>query len=169
MPDNLTTFVEDMEEISSRDKSIQWKIKGMASKITYRLFTKYGNKVYTKDDRKNFMEYFQRTFSEPLLESHLQHLLSRKTKFVGSKCLNFSMKFISAGTKIPATMTKLKPFIENILYEVVIPIIMPTHRDVNLFQDDPIEYIRKQEDFSETLYMSRNTVIDLLQYICDPS
>ena len=46
---------------------------------------------------------------------------------------------------------------------------MPTHRDVNLFQDDPIEYIRKQEDFSETLYMSRNTVIDLLQYICDPS
>ncbi len=30
----------------------------MASKILYRLYTKYGNKVYTKDDRKKFMEYF---------------------------------------------------------------------------------------------------------------
>ena len=115
------------------------------------------------------MEYFQKSFSEPLLESHLKHLLSRKTNFVGSKCLTFSMKFISAATKTPATMAKLKPFIENILYEVVIPIIMPTQRDVTLFNDDPIEYIRKQEDFSETLFMSRNTVIDLLQYICDPS
>jgi hypothetical protein len=40
-------------------------------------------------------------------------------------------------------MAKLKPYIDNILYDMVIPIMMVTHRDINLFQDDPIEYIRK--------------------------
>jgi hypothetical protein len=59
-------------------------------------------------------------------------------------------------------MTRLLPFIENILYQTVIPIMMVTERDISLFQEDPIEYIRKQEDFTETLYMPKNTVIDLL-------
>lgn len=55
---------------------------------------------------------------------------------------------------------------ENILFQTVIPIMMVTERDIQLFSEDPIEYIRKQEDFTETLYMPKNTVIDLLQYIC---
>lgn len=63
-------------------------------------------------------------------------------------------------------MTKLLPFIENILYETVMPIMLVTHKDVMLFDEDPIEYIRKQLDFTETLFMPKNTVIDLLQYIC---
>lgn len=89
-------------------------------------------------------------------------MFNRKNEFVGSKCLNFVIKYISAATKIKKTMTVLLPFIENILYETVIPIMMATHRDVTLFNEDPIEYIRKQEDFTETLFMPKNTVIDLL-------
>lgn len=43
-----------------------------------------------------------------------------------------------------ATMTKLKPFVEKILYEVIIaPIMMITHKDISLFKEDPIEYVRK--------------------------
>jgi hypothetical protein len=44
--------------------------------------------------------------------------------------------------------------------------MMVTHSDVTLFNDDPTEYIRKQMDFTETLYMPKNTAIDLLLYIC---
>lgn len=41
-------------------------------------------------------------------------------------------------------MTKLKPFVERLLYEVIItPIMLITHKDVSLFKEDPIEYIRK--------------------------
>ena len=101
-----------------------------------------------------------------LLESHLQLMFRRKSGFVGSKTLNFNIKFVAASTKLPRTMTKLLPFIENILYETVMPIMLVTHKDVMLFDEDPIEYIRKQLDFTETLFMPKNTVIDLLQYIC---
>lgn len=165
VPQEITAFTEDMEEVQKRDKAIQWKIKGMAAKITYRIFSKYGNPAYVKDEFKDFQTYFQSTFSEQLLESHLTLMFNRKTQFVGSKCLNFNIKMVSSSVKIPQTMNKLKPYIENIMYETAIPIMMATQRDIQLFNEDPIEYIRKQEDFTETLYMPKNTVIDLLQYI----
>ena len=138
----------------------------MSAKITYRLFSKYANPVYGKDGYEQFIHYFSNTFSELLLETHLTLMFARKTNFVGSKCLNFNIKFVSASVKIPKTMSILKPFIESILYDTAIPIMMATQRDIQLFADDPIEYIRKQEDFTETLYMPKNTVIDLVQYIC---
>lgn len=40
-------------------------------------------------------------------------------------------------------MERLKPYVENILYQTVIPIMMVSERDIKLFQEDPIEYIRK--------------------------
>ena len=64
-------------------------------------------------------------------------------------------------------MSKLKPYIEKLLKEVIVaPIMLVTHRDVTLFKDDPIEYIRKQYDFTETLFSPKNTVVDLLNYLC---
>jgi len=78
-----------------------------------------------------------------LLESHLKIMFDRHSKFVGSKCLNFVIKYISAATKIKSTMERLKPYVENILYQTVIPIMMVSERDIKLFQEDPIEYIRK--------------------------
>ena len=101
-----------------------------------------------------------------LLESHLQLMFKKKTNFVGSKTLNFNIKFVTASCKIERTMIKLKPFMDNILYETVIPIMLVSHRDMTLFQEDPIEYIRKCEDLIETIYMPKNTCIDLLQYAC---
>lgn len=43
MPNDLTSYTEDMDEIARRNKSIFWKIKDIASRITYRMFLKYGN------------------------------------------------------------------------------------------------------------------------------
>ena len=63
-------------------------------------------------------------------------------------------------------MEKLKPFIESILYESAIPIMLQTHKDVCLFSEDPTEYVRKQLDFTETLYMPKQIVIDLVVQIC---
>jgi hypothetical protein len=93
-------------------------------------------------------------------------MFKRKTGFVGSKTLNFNIKYVSSATKLQNTMDKLKPFIENILYETIMPIMLVTHKDVTLFNEDPVEYIRKQYDFTETLFMPKNTIIDLLIYVC---
>lgn len=88
----------------------------MAAKITYRLFSKYGNPKFVEKELQSFCNSFQTQYSEIILESHLKLLLNRETKFVGSKSLIFAIKYISAATKIDITMKKLKPFVERIMF-----------------------------------------------------
>ena len=109
--------------------------------------SKYGNPKFVDQEREAFSKMFQDKYAVPLLESHLALVFKRKTHFVGSKTLNFAIKYVSAATKIQITMDKLKPFVENLLYETIIPIMLVTQKDVTLYKDDPIEYIRKQLDF----------------------
>jgi importin-7 len=167
VPAAIETLTEDMDEIEKRDKNMYWKIKGVAGQMTYRLFSKYGNPKYAEDKLSEFSKAFRDKYSLPLLESHLTLLLKRKMNFIGSKSLNYSIKYVSQCTKMPHTMNKLKPFVEKLLTEVIIaPIMMITHKDVTLFKEDPIEYVRKQNDFTETLFAPKNNSVDLLMYLC---
>ena len=85
---------------------------------------------------------------------------------MGSKTLNFAIKFVATSTKLPKTMEILKPFVENLLYETILPIMLVTHKDVTLFKDDPIEYIRNQQDFINMMYSAKSSALDLLLYLC---
>ena len=167
-PPELCSPTEDQFEIEKRDKSIFWKIKGITCKLTYRIFVKYGNPTIVEDKEHivTFSNNFSLKYNIPLLESHLQLLFAKKTGFVGSKALNFAIKFISSSTKLQNTMEKLKPFVETILYDTVIPILYVTERDITKFQNDPVEYIRNQYDFTETLFQPKNQIQDLLNYLC---
>jgi hypothetical protein len=60
-----------MDEIAARDKTMQWKLRGIISKLTYRLFSKYGNPKNVHDDDVEFSKYFTDNFAEMMLESHL--------------------------------------------------------------------------------------------------
>lgn len=144
LPPTLDSITEDMDEIEKRDKSIVWKTKGMASQVTYRLFSKYGNSKHADNKYAKISQLFTEKYSLMLLESHLQQVLKKKTNFVGSKALNFSLKYVSQSTKMKLTMDKLKPFVEKLLYDVIVtPIMLITHRDITVYSDDPIEYVRK--------------------------
>jgi hypothetical protein len=93
----LSSVTDSTLEIQRRDKSIFWKIKGITAKITYRVFVKYGDPVIVenKPHIKTFSKNFSQKYTFPLFESHLQNLFQKKTNFVGSKALNFAIKFIS--------------------------------------------------------------------------
>jgi len=166
VPPALETPTEDLEEIEKRDKHICWKIKSVSCQTTYRMFSKYGNPKYADDKLADFSQGFREKYALPLLESHLTLVLRRKTNFVGNKALNYAIKYVGQATKMAATMNKLKPFVEKLLYEVVVsPIMLLTHKDISLFKEDPIEYVRKQNDFTETLFAPKNTAVDLLLYL----
>ena len=56
-------------------------------------------------------------------------MFRRKTHFVGSKTVNFVIKLISSATKLPLCMNKMIPFMDNILYETCIPLMLISSRD----------------------------------------
>jgi hypothetical protein len=158
IPEDMKDLTNDSEEIHRRNKSIFWKIKGITSKLTYRIMIKYGDPSIVEDKVliKSFANNFSVKYAMPLLESHLQIVLARKNTFQGSKALSFAIKFLSNCTKREATMEKLKPFVENLLFDTIVPILYITERDVSTFNSDPIEYIRNQYDFTETLFQPKN-------------
>ena len=94
VPAALESLTEDMDEIEKRDKIICWKIKGIAGQTTYRMFSKYGNPKYAEEKLEEFSKTFRDKYCNPLLESHLAILLKRKTHFIGSKSLNYAIKYV---------------------------------------------------------------------------
>ena len=124
-PAEIKPQVDDVDEINKREKNIFWKLKGITAKLTYRIFVKYGNPtiVEEKPHIQEFSKWFSTNCNVPLLESHLTILLSKGDNYVGAKTLNFAIKYTSASTKLKNTMEKLKPFIDKILKDIVIPIL----------------------------------------------
>jgi len=60
--------------INQRDKTIVWKLKAQAARITFRLFMRYANgaKYASNDDEeKAWCMSFIENYSEMLCESHL--------------------------------------------------------------------------------------------------
>jgi hypothetical protein len=155
-PESLKTPTESTVEIQARDKSIFWKIKGITAKITYRVFVKYGDPIIVEEGARAFADNFAAKYTLSLFESNLQLLFSKKTSFVGSKCLNFAIKFISKCSQLKTTMENLKPFVETILFDCVIPIMFVTQKDMETFENDGVEYIRNIYDFTETLFQPKN-------------
>lgn len=77
MPAELETPIEDVDTIEEREKNILWRLKGISFKITYRLFSKFGNPTYVDEKFADFSQRFKETFAIPLLESHLQMLFKK--------------------------------------------------------------------------------------------
>ena len=86
-PEYLSSQTTNSEEIHCRDHQIFWKIKGLVGKLTYKLNIKYGDPSICEDKThiKSFANIFVLKYQVPLLESHLQIVLSKKTQLVGNK------------------------------------------------------------------------------------
>ena len=167
VPADLDSFTEDVLVLEARDKHIVWKTKGAAARVTEKLYHKYGNpQLLVEESFKDFAKTFKDNFAVPLLESHLQTVFRTKTHFVGAKLLNNSISYLSLASKQANTMTVMKPFIDNLLYETIVPLMLITQKDVALFRDDPIEFIRKSSDFEETVFNVKNQVVEFLIRLC---
>jgi hypothetical protein len=59
-----------------------------------------------------------------------------------------------------------KPHIESILYEITLPLMMITDKEVQIWGDNQIEYVRLQVDNTNAWNVKR-TNQDLVRKICD--
>lgn len=96
-----------------------------------------------------------------LLQSHTGILMLRKTQFVGTKALCLSIKFISQTLMNRNARNMLAPYMEEILFQISLPMFMISEKDYNIFQTDPIEYVRLQIDIRN----ERNIKIQLANFV----
>ena len=82
--------------------------------------------------------------------------------YIFSKVLNNCIKVVSAGLNQPYSIEFIKPHMETILSTYVIPLMLLTEKDVEDFETDPIEFVRKSNDSTASFYSSKSAVIDFI-------
>jgi hypothetical protein len=50
LPPQLESLEEEMSAIEQRERHILWRTKGLAARITHRIFQKYGNPAHVEED-----------------------------------------------------------------------------------------------------------------------
>ena len=93
-------------------------------------------------------------------------LLSYQERFVSNKTLNTAIKYLKFATKLEYAMSQLKPYVQDLLYKIILPILYISDQEMTTFEEDPREYINSQYDFMESSMSPKAQACELLQELC---
>ena len=157
---------EDSAEIDSRDKHSFWKLKATLSKASLRLLQRFGTPQISLETKAQ-ADAFAQSICAPLLDSHLGLVLKRSQKFIGSKALFYSLRYLS--TAVNSSIT-LQPFViphfESLLYEGIPLMLYLTHKEYQEATEDEQEYVRRSLTTKGDCESPKRAAQDLLRSIC---
>ena len=109
---------------------------------------RYGNNKsgFRQNAKANFCLQIDQKYVQPLLDSHLKILNAKKTQFVGIKTLNYALRFVGIALKTAKTRKMCQEHIELILFQLTLPLLLLTEAECNIWNENPIEYVRLQVD-----------------------
>lgn len=124
------------------------------------------NQIQSEAVLQAFHREFESQYAMPLTQAHTNLLLKRRTEFVGTKTLNSSLRFFAIAIRKPKIYKPVcQPVLMQILFELSLPLLLTTPREVEVWTEDPIEYVRMQVDRTDHKNVKHATR-DLVQAIC---
>lgn len=76
------------------------------------------------------------------------------------------LQYMCSAIELSPTYKLMKPHLEVILNNMIFPCLCLSESDIELFTDDPTEFVRKINDIQEDWLDPRTAAINLLQ-VCD--
>jgi len=147
---DLESPTEDPKIIEQRQKNIYWLNKKWAGRILDKFIYKYADRRYERKENTGISQIFNAKYAVPFLESFLRILLNKREKYVHVKVYYHALRYIYRALKIQNLGKLLHEHLEGIMFENMIPAMFLTPKDEEDWQDDPIEFIRKEEDVTDT-------------------
>jgi hypothetical protein len=122
-----------------------------------RFFTpaRYGNPTtITKSsipDYTPFAKTFISTFAPEILKGYLQEIDKwvSKSQWLSNSALSYTLVFMEECVKPKAMWEHLKPHMDNLIAHFVFPILCQSDEDIELFEEDPSEYLHRKLNFYE--------------------
>ena len=93
-----------------------------------------------------FIDYFEKSHFAQILHLHLGIILHKRQAFVGTKTLCGALRTVQIGMKYNVTRKMIEQHINVILYEISLPLMLISQNEFDLWQENPIEYVRMQMD-----------------------
>lgn len=138
-----------------RELNHWWKCKKWSYANLNRLFIRYGNPTtITKSstpDYTPFAKTFISTFAPEILKGYLQEIEKyvSKSQWLSNSALSYTLVFMEECVKPKAMWDHLKPHMENLIAHFVFPILCQSDEDIELFEEDPSEYLHRKLNFYE--------------------
>lgn len=82
--------------------------------------------------------------------------------FISNKLLNYSIKIFINMWSNPEARPKIEAALDSFIYEPALNAIKLTPKDMELWRENQVEYVRRHEDFRESLFFARNSMVDFI-------
>jgi len=145
-----------------------WKLKKWAAQIAARFLQRYGRAKYVEESGKSFADTFAAKPAPQLLESCFG-LLAASTRgcYVSPRVRQLCFTYVDTAVEIGALYKLMRPHLDFIMFEACLPTMCATYGDVEQFEADPHEFVRKahdpMEDFLEPRAAAMNLVASLVR------
>ncbi|THH06885.1 hypothetical protein EW145_g3782 [Phellinidium pouzarii] len=146
------------EDEDEREKCEWWKAKKWAFSVLGRLFHRYGNPSQLpstlKADYLVFAEHFVTNFAPEIFKTYLHQveLLISGQRWLSKKCQYHIFSFFTECVKPKSTWAFLKPHFQTLVSSFVFPQLCFTPIKQELWESDPVDYVRtsidEYEDFA---------------------
>ena len=161
-------IVENQAKGPEAENLPQWLCKKWAAQIVYRFFSRFFIKAYLRELNLFICEYFQTHWAEVFFKVYVSALLNLKNQYLTDSVLNFYLKFITQAIKFEPLVKEFKPdLVGKIMIQVCLPLLGIKEGDLDVWINDPIEFIRKSEDEIKAYYSKKTSATTLILSLCE--
>ncbi|KAJ4305044.1 Nonsense-mediated mRNA decay protein 5 [Kalmusia sp. IMI 367209] len=143
------------EDNDEREVNHWWKAKKWAYANLNRLFVRYGNPgALSKNNEVDYTEvakYFIANFAPEILTRYLQQVEKwvQREVWLSKASLYYTLSFLDDCIKPKSMWNLLKPHTDNLISHLIFPVLCQTDEDIELFEDEPQEYLHRKLNFYE--------------------
>ncbi|KAF9481128.1 ARM repeat-containing protein [Pholiota conissans] len=144
------------EDVEEREKCEWWKAKKWAYAVLGRLFHRYGNPSQMPSTLQleyiDFAKHFVTAFAPEILNIYFRQveLFVSNQEWLSSKCQYQIFQFFTECVKPKSTWVQLKPHFDSLVSSFVFPQLSFNQSRRELWDSDPIDYVRVSVDEYET-------------------
>eukprot|EP00559_Dactyliosolen_fragilissimus_P005157 CAMPEP_0184857384 /NCGR_PEP_ID=MMETSP0580-20130426/2545_1 /TAXON_ID=1118495 /ORGANISM="Dactyliosolen fragilissimus" /LENGTH=1039 /DNA_ID=CAMNT_0027352953 /DNA_START=55 /DNA_END=3174 /DNA_ORIENTATION=+ len=150
-------------DVEERNAWPWWRVKKWSVQIMSRLFSRYGIPSYAEDEFKDFAAYFSQHVAINFLGPVCETLNLRPSgQFCTDRVVHLCLSFVDLAVELAPTYKVLKPHLDFLLYKVCFPTMCLTPADTDLFENDPHEFIHRQNSPMADFYDPRMSAITLV-------
>jgi hypothetical protein len=144
-----------------------WKLKKWASRILALFIQRYGNPRFSGEEYLEFAKFFKEHVA-PVMLAPVMNTLAEKSngRYVTDEVYRNSITYLSSCAEMSPSYKVIKPHLDFVLFKVIFPTLCINGSEIELFNEDPQEFIRKVHDPLEDYLDPRVTAIGLLQTLC---
>jgi hypothetical protein len=145
LPEDVLAGDDDERESHPWVKCKKWSLANF-----YRLFSRYSHHLQRRGDETyaQFAEHFVANMVPEILKAYFEQIqLWVDSKiWLGKACMFQILCFFEQCVNIKSSWELLEPHVNGIVAHVLFPLLCPTEEDLELFEDEPQEYINKHID-----------------------